>query len=221
MDKEFYKCVCIVIFILAIIYFANEFIYFNSNFYNDIKVISAYSTDMLVNKNNKLNDDYVPDDLVLIDLDHATSNKYLSEEAYFYFKQLHNDAKKQNLNIIIVSAYRPYSYQEKLYNDYVLEFGLVYADSCSARPGHSEHQTGLSIDVASLNLDYDNFSDTKEFIWMKDNSYKYGFILRYPLGSEHITGFKYEPWHYRYVGIDVATYIYENNLTLEEYKKDN
>ena len=90
---------------------------------------------------------------------------------------------------------------------------------CSAKPGHSEHQTGLSIDVEGSNLDYDLFAESKEFNWMKNNAHKYGFILRYPKGKEHITGFKYEPWHYRYVGKDVASYIYKNNITLEEYTR--
>ena len=87
----------------------------------------------------------------------------------------------------------------------------------SARAGHSEHQTGLAVDVSNSSLDYDNFESTKEFYWMKNNAHKFGFILRYPKASFHITGFKYEPWHYRYVGIKIATYIYKNNLTLEEY----
>ena len=101
------------------------------------------------------------------------------------------------------------------------EKGIVYADKCSARPGHSEHQTGLSIDVMGSNNDYNIFDKSKEFKWMKDNAHKYGFIMRYPKNKEYITGFKYEPWHYRYVGIDTAQKIYENNITLEEYKRRN
>ena len=89
----------------------------------------------------------------------------------------------------------------------------------SARAGHSEHQTGLAVDVADISYDYDNFENTKEFKWMKKNCYKYGFILRYPKAQFHITGFKYEPWHYRYVGKDTAFYLYKKNITLEEYKK--
>ena len=104
-------------------------------------------------------------------------------------------------------------------NNYVKEKGVHYADMASARAGHSEHQTGLAVDIADLSLDYDNFESTKEFNWIKKNAHKYGFILRYPKAKFHITGFKYEPWHYRYVGVNIATYIYQNNLTLEEYKK--
>ena len=94
---------------------------------------------------------------------------------------------------------------------------MEYALTCSAKPGHSEHQTGLAVDVEGENKDYDNFEDTKEFIWMKNNAHRFGFILRYPKGKEHITGFKYEPWHYRYVGIETATKIFKQNITLEEY----
>ena len=130
-----------------------------------------------------------------------------------------DDAKENGFNIVAVSTYRSYEYQEKLYNNYVNDKGKYYADMCSARAGHSEHQTGLAVDIADLSLDYDNFEYTKEFIWVKENAHKYGFIMRYPKAKFHITGFKYEPWHYRYVGIEIATYIYENNLTLEEYKK--
>ena len=88
---------------------------------------------------------------------------------------------------------------------------------CSARPGHSEHQTGLAVDVMGSNNDYDEFEKSIEFSWMKENAHKYGFILRYPKGKENITGFKYEPWHYRYVGLITATRIFKENITLEEY----
>lgn len=127
------------------------------------------------------------------------------------------DAKNDGYTIIAVSTYRSYEYQDRLYKNYVKEKGLYYADMCSARAGHSEHQTGLAVDVADISLDYDNFEKTKEFKWMTNNAYKYGFILRYPIAKFHITGFKYEPWHYRFVGTDIAKFIYENNLTLEEY----
>ena len=118
-----------------------------------------------------------------------------------------------------VSTFRSSDYQDKLYNNYCLEKGIEYADMCSAKKEHSEHQTGLAVDVSDKNGDYDNFINTKEFEWMKNNAYKYGFILRYPKYKTDITGYMYEPWHYRYVGINIARYIYENNITLEEYKK--
>ena len=145
------------------------------------------------------------------------NGKFVRFEVLDSFKKLWLEAKKNGYKITIVSAYRDYDYQDKLFQYYVKEKGLKYALKCSAKPGHSEHQTGLAIDVMGSNGDYNLFEEAKEFNWMKNNAYKYGFILRYPKGKEKITGFKYEPWHYRYVGTNVSTYLYENNLTLEEY----
>ena len=191
----------------------------NSNFYKDVKTIYNPTTyDFIVNKNNKLEKTYEPYDLTLIDKSYACDNKYLRMEAKNAFEKLASDAKNEGYNIIAVSTYRSYEYQEKLYNNYAINKGFYYADMSSARAGFSEHQTGLAVDVADESLDYDNFENTKEFKWMMNNAYKYGFILRYPKAKFHITGFKYEPWHYRYVGIATAKYIHDNNITLEEYK---
>ena len=193
----------------------------NSNFYKDVNTIySPTSYDFIVNKNNKLTSDYVPYDLEVIDTKYSLEGKYLRKDAKIAFENMASDAKALGFNIICVSAYRSYDYQEKLYNNYVKDKGFYYADMASARSGHSEHQTGLAIDVANSSLDYDNFEDTKEFVWMKNNAYKYGFILRYPKAKFHITGFKYEPWHYRYVGEKIAKDIFDKNITLEEYKKN-
>jgi len=201
-----------VIYILLLIILEHDF-------YNDINTIYfPTSYDFLVNKNNKLTPDYVPQDLEIIDVNYACKDKYLRHDARINFEKMAKQAKNEGYNIIAVSTYRSYEYQDKLYNSYVNDKGFYFADMASARAGHSEHQTGLAVDVADKSLDYDNFEKTKEFIWIKDNAHKYGFILRYPKASFHITGFKYEPWHYRYVGIDIATYIYKNNLKLEEYK---
>ena len=191
----------------------------SSNFYKDVNTIYSPTTyDFIVNKNNKLTNDYVPSDLELIDNEYAYEDKYLRHEAKVAFEKMASNAKRDGFNIIAVSTYRSYDYQDKLYNGYVKDKGFYYADMASARKGHSEHQTGLAVDVSNNTLDYDNFEDTKEFTWMINNSYKYGFILRYPRAKFHITGFKYEPWHYRYVGVDVAKYIHDNDITLEEYK---
>lgn len=205
------KYVLIIIFILISTGCDNKF-------YKNIKDIkNPNDTLVLVNKNNKLKNDFIPDDLIKLDLKYSNEEKYLKKEAALSFYKLSEDAKEKGYRIIIVSAYRSYTYQEKLFDYYVKEKGLNYALNCSAKPGHSEHQTGLAIDVEGSNFDYDLFEQSIEFDWMKKNAYKYGFILRYPKGKEHITGFKYEPWHYRYVGEKVAKYIYENNLTFEEY----
>ena len=193
----------------------------NYNFYKDINIVNSNNISILINKNNKLNSDYIPYDLEPISLEFSCKDKLLRHEAKIHFEEMAKKAKEDDMHIIAVSTYRSYEYQEKLYNNYVKKDGFYYAETCSARPGHSEHQTGLAVDIADLSLDYDNFEKTKEFIWMQKNAYKYGFILRYPKASFHITGFKYEPWHYRYVGIKIAKYIHDNNITLEEYKKRN
>lgn len=221
MDIKYYKYILYSIIFISILFILLK----NSNlfgikFYKNIKKVkNPENILVLVNKNHKLNKDYIPRDLEKISLKYATEEKYLRKEAKVAFEKLSEEARLRNYKIVAVSTYRSYDYQNKLYNYYVETKGLEYADLCSARPGHSEHQTGLSVDVMGSNNDYDRFEESNEFTWMKENAHKFGFILRYPKGKEQITGFKYEPWHYRYVGIDVATEIYQNNLTLEEYYK--
>lgn len=186
-------------------------------FYKDIKIINnPNNINVLVNKNNKLPDNYIPNDLVIVDSKYSENLQYLRKIANDAFLKMCVEAERNGYYIKAVSTYRSYNYQDKLYNNYCKEKGIEYADMCSARAGHSEHQTGLAVDISDISLNYDDFGNTKEFKWIKDNAHKFGFILRYPDNKTHITGFKYEPWHYRYVGIDIATYIYENNLTLEE-----
>ena len=153
-----------------------------------------------------------------INTKYAYKGKYLRREAKTSFERLAHDASLIGYNIIAVSAYRDYEYQNKLYNDYVANYGVDYANNCSAKPGYSEHQTGLAIDVMASGINnYGQFSGTKEYAWMVKNAYKYGFILRYLESEENITGYSYESWHFRYVGVDVATKIKNENLTYEEY----
>lgn len=207
-----------IIFIILIINIVGDDI--KPNFYKNIKLVKEpFTYDVLINKEYRLEEDYIPYDLVKIKLEFANNYKYLRKEACESFIKMSKQAKKHNLSIIGVSAFRSYKYQDNLYNYYVQEKGIKYADSASARPGHSEHQTGLALDVMGSNNDYNLFGETNEFKWMIKNAYKYGFILRYPKNKEHITGFKYEPWHWRYVGIKVAKIIHNNNITLEEYQK--
>ncbi|MGE5456267.1 MAG: D-alanyl-D-alanine carboxypeptidase family protein [Ignavibacteriales bacterium] len=195
----------IVIIILFILYIKED------GFINDNLI--------LVNKENGLPSDYVPSDLEHIDIKFSNENKYLKNEAKQQYEKLSSDALALGYKIVVVSAYRDYKYQYELHNEYVKNKGIEYALLCSAKPGYSEHQTGLAIDVMGSNNDYDLFEDSIEFNWMKDNAHKYGYILRYPKDKIEITGYKYEPWHYRYVGIKPATEIYNNDLTLEEYIK--
>lgn len=130
------------------------------------------------------------------------------------FDLLSNAAAKEGLNIYMSSGYRSYSYQNLIYNNYVSWYGQIMADTFSARPGHSEHQTGLAIDVNTID---DSFANTPEAIWLENHAHEYGFIVRYPKGKENITGYKYEPWHIRYLGVETATAVYKSGLSLEEY----
>lgn len=128
--------------------------------------------------------------------------------------KLQQSALSAGYNIPLVSGYRSYQTQKSIYNSYVSRWGVEYTDTVSARPGHSEHQTGLAFDVGELSS---NYGETKPGIWLRENCYKYGFIIRYLKGKESITGYSYEPWHIRYVGVEVATEIMKRNITLEEY----
>lgn len=123
-------------------------------------------------------------------------------------------AKKEGIKLWMTSGYRSYYDQEYIYNGYVKRDGQEKADTYSARPGHSEHQTGLAYDLNDLDW---NFGETPEGKWVAENCHKYGFILRYPEGKEEITGYMYEPWHIRYVGVEKATEIFESGLCLEEF----
>jgi zinc D-Ala-D-Ala carboxypeptidase len=133
------------------------------------------------------------------------------------FYELSTAAKKEGYNIIAMSSYRSYQYQVNLYNRYVEQDGKELADTYSARPGSSEHQTGLAVDVYNGKIEYTSFEKTKEYNWMQENAYKYGFILRFPKDKVKQTGYQYESWHYRYVGKDIAKYIHDHNMCLEEY----
>lgn len=138
----------------------------------------------------------------------------LNPEAANAFAKLVKAAKSDGISIWSISNYRPYSSQQRIYNGYVSREGKAAADRHSARPGFSEHQTGLAYDVNSLDQ---NFGKTKEGIWLAENCYKYGFIIRYQKDKESITGYMYEPWHIRYLGVETATAVYNTGLCLEEY----
>ena len=133
------------------------------------------------------------------------------------FEKLSHAAKQEKLNIIAMSTYRSYNYQVNLYNRYVENDGKEAADTYSGRPGHSEHQTGLAVDVYNIKETYTNFENTKEFTWMQEHAHEYGFILRFPKDKVNETGYQYESWHYRYVGKEIAKYIKDNKISFEEY----
>ena len=144
----------------------------------------------------------------------ADYNPGVDATAYAALQEMFAAAAKDGITLWIKSGFRSYSDQKWQYNYYASRDGAALADTYSARPGHSEHQTGLAFDINSL---YKSFADTPEGIWLAANCHKYGFIIRYPQGKEHITGYMYEPWHIRYLGVDTATAVYESGLCLEEY----
>lgn len=187
-------------------------------FYGLIKEIQNYNDiTVLVNKYNKLPDNFEP---VLEQLEDrycapGRGAQYLRKEAAEAFIKMHEDAKKEGLNITAYGTYRSIPIQQRIWEN-AINSGRTKedVDSLNSRGGHSEHHTGLAVDVV-IN-DY-SVLDTGEYAWYKDRAHEYGFIIRYPEGKENVTGYKYEPWHLRYVGPEVAKDVYNSGLTYEEY----
>ena len=208
--KRSFKILLIILITILIVFSMNK----NKENHNiNIEKVNDYKY-ILVNKKNKLNSDFKPDNLVKVK--HCSlDNFYLEEETVNAYDQMCLDSINEGLNIFITSAYRSYDEQKELYNTYLKLYGKSYVDKYVALPGHSEHQTGLAIDLESLECDI--FRNSKEYLLVKENTYKYGFIIRYQEGKEKITGYGAEEWHIRYVGNKAAEYIYKNNITFEEY----
>ena len=187
----------------------------------------------------------MPNDLVICDENENNFHEYLDpnlkptvrKEVFNHFQELRNNALKEGFDIIIDSGYRSYEYQQNIWNDYLklniealknqnlemdndtlIQKATKLTDLYVARPGQSEHQTGLAFDFAVMrNGIYSSDPIDEEIKWMQENAYKYGFILRYPEGKEDITGYNHEYWHYRYIGLPYSIECFNNNLTLEEY----
>jgi D-alanyl-D-alanine carboxypeptidase len=179
---------------------------------------------VLVNKRNKLPDSYQPRDLIYPDIpftfEKKTQKRKMRTEAAIAIEKLFAAAKQQGVNFLGVSAYRSHTSQTVLFNYYVKQDGYEAARTYSAIPGTSEHETGLAIDVTGGNgkcAAEECFEGTPEAIWLQDHVAEYGFIIRYPKGKDSITGYKYEPWHLRYVGKAIAKEIMSRGITLEEY----
>ncbi|MGG4264062.1 M15 family metallopeptidase [Peribacillus simplex] len=182
------------------------------------------SIPVLVNKQYSLPENYKPNDLIYPKVDFIFQDKIekrmMREEAGKALEKMFQAAAKENMHFAGVSAYRSHQTQIAVFNNYVAKDGEEKAKTYSAMPGTSEHETGLAIDVTTQDgtcAAQDCFGDKNEAIWLAEHAHEYGFIIRYPEGKENITGYKYEPWHIRYVGIDVATEIFETKSTLEEY----
>ncbi|MEL7647765.1 MAG: D-alanyl-D-alanine carboxypeptidase family protein [Sedimentibacter sp.] len=185
--------------------------------------------DALVNKKNSLPSSYIPEDLKKLEgiptaLDNPEINQ-LREPAYVALQELFQAAKDEGeFELYARSGYRSYNTQESLYKSYVSNHGQAAADKYSAKPGQSEHQTGLAMDITCEAMNFqldDTFGDTEEGKWVSENAHRFGFIVRYPKDKEDITGYFYEPWHIRFVGTELAAQVYESGQTLEEYLQSN
>lgn len=184
--------------------------------YVDYDMVNEFSFDMLVNKYHSMGEKMEPDDLVTISKDYTNNEEQQANRtAVNALLQMFESAKIDGYEMVVNSAYRSYKEQEETAEFYRKWYGDNYVTNYVAKPGFSEHQTGLSFDIGSTSEKV--FIESKEYDWMQENAYKYGFILRFPKKSEVITGFRSEPWHYRYVGKDIAKYIHDNGITFEEY----
>lgn len=171
---------------------------------------------LLVNKFNKLSEDYTPE-LVEVSNWYSYGTNKLTKEAYEAFINLFNAAKDSGNKIVATSCYRSYESQKRIYDTDVYKYGEEQTDESVAKPGFSEHQTGLAIDLLAPGYSLENFHESGAYLWLLDNSYRFGFILRYPEDKVDITGYEYESWHFRYVGVEVATKIHKENITYDEY----
>jgi D-alanyl-D-alanine carboxypeptidase len=178
----------------------------------------------IVNKGRSLPSSYTPPDLaapnVPLRLPSSDPEMQVRSQVSPAMQKMFEDAKKQNIHLMLSSGYRSYVLQQSVYGSNVNADGQQNADVSSAKPGHSEHQTGLAADIepTSRNCEVQLcFAGTPEGRWLADNSYKYGFIIRYQHGKEKLTGYEYEPWHVRYVGLDLARQIHATDKTLEQF----
>lgn len=187
------------------------------SFYENITTIEQpYELSVLVNKYYQLPSNFQQQNLVTMERKYTNGGgQFLMEgEAYEKYVEMSEAARSAGVSMYVVSAYRTEDYQNNLYYSKIRKGGKVYADNYSARAGHSEHQTGLAVDINST---YVSFEYSAAFKWLQQHAHEYGYILRYPRGKEWITGYAYEPWHYRYVGTEAAKIIYEEGITYEEY----
>lgn len=184
--------------------------------YVDVEEVKEFSSDMLVNKYHYLAENFEPDDLVTISDKYTDGEEYrANREAVSALTQMFEAAKLDGLEMVVNSAYRSYDDQVEIMEFYRKWYGDSYVEKYVAKPGFSEHQTGLAFDVGSTTENV--FADSEEYKWMQENAYKYGFVMRFYKKGETITGFRSEPWHYRYVGKEIAEYIHKHNITFEEY----
>lgn len=173
----------------------------------------------IVNKTHTINSSYVPNDLVEVSVA-KLNNVQLRSEAASALDNLFMAASQDGVQLYAISGYRDQAFQTTLQKYYIEEFGETEAARIDCIPGASEHQLGLAIDLGELsrNCELDGcFAYSSAYTWLKQHAHEYGFVERYPQGKEEITGIKYSPWNFRYVGIEVANKVFESGLCLEEY----
>jgi D-alanyl-D-alanine carboxypeptidase len=190
------------------------------------EVVHAYDNEwafVLICRDNPLPADF---EVVLASIEDEEDWLRIDERAVGYAEAMLEASRRDGLSIVVIEGYRTIERQREIYErriNYYLNMGLsevhavLVAETEVARPGASEHNAGLALDFASSNRDVYLFEDSAEFAWLIENSWQYGFILRYPDNALHITGFIYEPWHFRFVGVERAREITESGLTLEEF----
>ncbi|MEH7124821.1 M15 family metallopeptidase [Bacillus sp. JJ1532] len=203
-----------------------------ANYFNEIvtvdgkRIIQNPTNHMvLVNKQYSLPDGYAPEDLIMPAVmfsfgEQDIEKAYLRDAAAKALEAMFTEAKKQDIHLFAVSGYRSFDRQRAVFDAEVNKYGEEKAIQAVAIPGSSEHQTGLAMDISSQSANFElseEFGETMEGKWAAENAHRFGFILRYPKGKEEITGYKFEPWHFRYVGKEAAAVIFEKQLTLEEY----
>ncbi|MFG6115248.1 D-alanyl-D-alanine carboxypeptidase family protein [Halobacillus sp. MO56] len=188
--------------------------------------VKAHDKDdiLLVNKSHSLSESYVPGNLVYPDVSYSGDRERMRSYAADALEDMFYAAKQDGIQLYAASGYRSYAYQEDLHQYWVNQYGEEEANRISAKAGESEHQTGLVMDVTSASVNFElvkGFGDTNAGQWIEQNAAAYGFIVRYPEGKEHVTGYSYEPWHLRYVGADHAQDIMGQDITLETYLSSN
>ena len=181
----------------------------NESYTLDLKADTSLGYSMLVNKYYSLDKNYVPDNLYKVSQWYGYGSNQLIEEIYDAFIEMCEAAEEEDLKLIINQAYRSYEEQKDDFE--------TLGEMVAARPGHSEHNASLAVDITTDDVEDENFEKTDEYKWLVKNSYKYGFILRYPKGKENITGYTYEPWHFRYLGKNLAKEVFKSGLTFDEY----
>ena len=188
-----------------------------------VDTTTVSSIQKITNKSHPLDSGYVPVDLTVVNVN-SNGTQYLRQEAASELAKMFAAAHKDGIDLYLVSGYRSYAQQLALYNTYVSTDGKALADSYDAIPGACEHQLGLAVDLSDDNRDHDidnSFESTAAYQWLLKHSYEYGYILRFPRGKESITGIAYNPWSFRYIGVEEAKKVYDSGLTLEEYYKVN